>query len=230
MKEFLDNLYKQCAANENGVYALFDVFPALLSQKKFDVVNGLMKDLDLSRIDTSVMYAAINCTCSYIDQLPEYLPLYQRIREEFARRGEPSSRISSLFDRYKDGGDPARKYDPNAPPYVDQDIKSAQRLDDKIAWAESIGDKDLVNYLTFYKAGRLRHDERENKFRNLQKLLGDEEIRRRSIKSLREMADLLEKNSGSWPGIYYCDLPEDPLLKKTFIDGLEVIISYPWPG
>ena len=230
MKEFLDNLYKQCAANDNGVFALFDALPSLLGDLKFDAVNGIMKDIDLSRVDTGVMYALINSTCSYIDQLSEYLPLYQRIREEFARRGESSKHISDLFDKYKDGGDPARKYDPNAPPYVHTDIKDAQKLDDKIAWAESIGDEDLVDYLTFYKAGNLRQDEREKKFRNLRALLGEEEIRARTIKSLREMADLLENNTSCWPGIYYCDLPEDPLLKKTFIDGLEVVISYPWPG
>jgi hypothetical protein len=47
---------------------------------------------------------------------------------------------------------------------------------------------------------------------------------------LKDMANLLEKSTSCWPGIYYCNLPDDPLLKETFIDGIEVVISYPWPG
>jgi hypothetical protein len=42
------------------------------------------------------------------------------------------------------------------------------------------------------------------------------------------MANLLEKTTGCWPGIYYAELPKD--LNSDMLAKLEVILSYPWPG
>lgn len=228
MKEFLDTLYKVCSQGKEGMHELFDVIPALAGQRKFQTINQLMVDIDLTRIDTGTMYGLIHLTSDYINQLSHYRETYQKIREEFARRGETSAKISRLFDRYKDGSD--RLFDPNAPPYKSPDEKFEDKLAAKITWAKEIGDKDLEDMLTFYQAERLHREERDRKFRQARIAMGDEEMRKRTIESLREVADLLEKSAGCWPGIYYCKLPEDPLLKRTFIDGIEVIISYPWPG
>jgi hypothetical protein len=230
LKEFLDFLYKQCASpNSDGVDAIWDVIPVLCSERKFGVVNQILIDMDLSRVHTSTMYSTIHVVSRYINQLLNYDSYYQRVREEFARRGEPSKRISNLFDKYKDGWQ-EQLYDPNAPPYKSPEERSKEKLDAKIEWANQIGDKELVDYLTYYKSNLIRLEEKDRKFRELRHLLGEDEIRKRAIKSLREMADVLEKSSGCWPGIYYADLPENPLLKKTFIDGIEVVISYPWPA
>jgi hypothetical protein len=231
VKEFLDNLYKACASSRaDGVDQLFDVIPALLGERKFAVVDSILRDMDLSRVHTSTMYSTVHLVCNYVDQLSEYKTFYQKSREEYARRGEPSERISKLFDKYENGGDPKWKYDPNAPPYKSPDQKSDEKLDAAIARAHELGDKDTEDYLTYYKAEMLRYKDRDRKFREMQYTMGEEEMRKRTIKALRDMADLLDKSTGCWPGIYYCDLPEDPLLKKTFIDGIEVTISYPWPG
>lgn len=229
-KHFLDNLYKQCASSRaDGVDSLFDVIPSLLGQRKFEVVNNIMRDIDLSRVHTSTMYSLVHLVSSYIHQLPEYRPLWQRCREEFARRGEPSKRIEDLFGKYENGWED-RLFDPNAPEPKYYDPYSTEKLDNAIARATELGDKDIIDYLTYYKAERLRYHDKDRKYRDLAHTLGDEEMRKRCIKSLREMADLLEKTTSCFPGIYYCDLPEDPLLKKTFIDSIEVTISYPWPG
>ena len=230
MKEFLDNLYKQCVSSRaDGVDALFDVIPTLLGEKKFEVVNGILKDIDLSRVQGGTMYSLLHLVSNYREVLPEYKPYYQRVREDYARRGESSERIADLFDRYQND-DPKYKYDPNAPPNKGWREQQDDKLQAIINRARDIGDKDIVDYLTYYQADMETHKQRDRKFRELSHLLGEEELRKRCIKSLRETADLLEKSSGCWPGIYYCNLPEDPLLKKTFIDGIEVVISYPWPG
>jgi hypothetical protein len=230
VEKFLSNLYKQCAfSNGDGTYQLFDVIPTLLGQRKFEAVDGIMKDVDLSKIDTSTMYSLIHLTASYIHQLPHYRPTYKRVREEFARRGESSQHINDLFDQYENGWKD-RLFNPDEPIHQSHTEKFEEKLRSKIVWAQQTGDKDLVDMLTFYQAERLRRDERDHKFREMRHLLGEDEVKRRAITSLRKMADLLEENSTGWPGIYYCDLPEDPLLKKTFIDGIEVVISYPWPG
>ena len=231
MKEFLDFLYKTCASSKaSGVDALFDVIPELLGERKFDAVNTILEEIDLTRVHTSTMYSLCNLTCSYIHQLPQFSNYLQLCREEFARRGEPSERISKLFDKYKDGGDPSRLYNPDAPPGKGYEEQRDDKLDNAISRAEIFGDKEIIDYLNYYKAEMLRYRERDEKYRKLERLLGEEELRKRCIASLREVADKLEKSTGCWPGIYYCDLPEDPLLKKTFIDSIEVTISYPWPG
>jgi hypothetical protein len=230
VKEFLDNLYKHCVSTrEDGVDQLFDVIPSLASEKKFEVLDSILADVDLSRININTMYALIHLTASYIHQLPHYRSTYKKVREEFARRGESSDHIEELFDKYENGWED-RLYDPNAPPYKSPDRRDAERLDAKIAWAKEIGDKELEDYLSFYKSSRVAWNERERKFRQLKQTMGDAEMRKRTIQALRDMADVLDKSTDCWPGIYYCDLPEDPLLNKTFIDGIEVIISYPWPG
>lgn len=229
MKEFLDNLYKQCVhSRRDGIDQLYDVVPILLEERKFDVLNGILIDMDLARVTTSVMYSLVHFTSDYINQLPHYREFYSRVREEFARRRRPEKEIKDLFDKYRDGGD--RLFDPNAPPYKSPDRRDSEKLDAKIAWARSIGDKDLENYLTWYKADRQNHIDKDNEFRHLMHTAGEEEMRKRTIKALRDMADLLDKSTSCWPGIYYCSLPDDPLMKKTFIDGINVVISYPWPG
>ena len=229
MKEFLDNLYKHCAANVNlGVDDLYDVMPKLLHERKFDVVDSILQDIDLERVNTGVVYTLIHLVSSYIHQLPHYRPVYQRAREACARAGKSSDEIAKLFDRYENGSD--RLFDPAVPERKSPEVQSEEKLTAAIARAKDLNDKDTLDFLTFYQSTLLREKEKRDKFFDLRNSLGEPELRRRAILSLREMADLLENNSGSWPGIYYCDLPEDPLLKETFIDGIEVVISYPWPG
>ena len=230
MKEFLDNLYKQCASSgADGIDEIFGVVGPLLGERKFEVVNGILKDMDLSRLHTSTMYSIIHMVSPYIHQLPNYRSAYQRCREEFARRGETSEHIEDLFDKYKDGWED-RLFDPNAPPYRDNDERADDKFNAAMAKAKHLGDKDVIDYLTYYQAYVTNGRDRDRKFRELRQVLGEEEMRKRCIQSLREVADKLESTTSGWPGIYYCDLPEDPLLKKTFIDGIEVVISYPWPG
>lgn len=231
MKEFLDNLYKACASSRaDGVDQLFDVIPALLGERKFAVVDSILRDMDLSRVHTSTMYSSVHLVCNYIDQLSEYKTFYQKCREEYARRGEPSERICKLFDKYKDGGDPKWKYDPSAPPGKGWEEQRDDKLSAALARAEKLGDKEILDYLTYYQAEMTRYRDRDRKYREMAHTMGEDELRKRTIKALRDMADLLDKSTGCWPGIYYCDLPDDPLLKKTFIDSIEVTISYPWPG
>lgn len=227
---FLDNLYKQCASSRSdGVDALFDVLGPLCAERKFEVVDKILETMDLSRCHTSTLYCTIHMVSSYIHQLPHYRPIYKAIREEFARRGEDSEHISDLFDKYENGWED-RLYDPNEPERKPYEPHSTEKLDFAIARATEIGDKDIIDYLNYYKAEQLRYKDRDRKYRELAHTLGDEEMRKRCIKALRDMANLLESTTSCFPGIYYCDLPEDPLLKKTFIDGIEVTISYPWPG
>ncbi len=229
MKEFIDNLYKQCASDRESyaIDATFDVFPKLFREHKFEVVDSILKNIDLSKLASGVMYTLVWATANYINALSEYQNFYLRVREEYARRGESSEKISKLFDSYKNGG--KNLYDPNKPKYISPDTRDELLLDEKIAWAAE-HDSDIEFYLKCYKSGQLSGEDRNKKFRQLRLTIGDEELRKRTVASLREMADLLEENANGWPGIYYCSLPKSNSLMKHTISSIEVIISYPWPG
>ena len=87
----------------------------------------------------------------------------------------------------------------------------------------------MVKYLGWYR-DRLWDDRcKKDDFRKAELEMGEEAMRKKTIASLRAVADLLENTSGCNPGIYHCELPEEPLLKNT-IDTIKVTLSYPWGG
>lgn len=73
----------------------------------------------------------------------------------------------------------------------------------------------------------MRSDKQQNFF-DLEEKLGKEGARKLVAQRLREAADLIEKEG--WPDIYGCDIPENGICKDNFIDRIEVVLSYPWPG
>lgn len=219
-----------CASSgADALDLLYNTIPPLLSQRNFGEIDLFLATLEMSQVDTSTIYSLVHLLSKYRQQLANWDKLYLQSREEFARRGKPADEITDLFDRYREI-EAKELFNPDAPPYKSPEQKLEDKLTSKIVWAQEIGDRDLEDLLTYYQASRQQYKEREEKFRHLRQLLGNEELRQRCIKSLREMANTLEEGTGNWPGIYYCDLPENPLLKKTYIDSIEVCISYPWPG
>jgi hypothetical protein len=230
VEEFLKTLYKICSVSRaDGLDLLFDIVPGLLKPTTFDEVDKLLVTIDLSRVTPSTMYALVNLTSDFRFQLPNWERYYQRCREEYARRGESEKHIQDLYDRYETP-DPKRLYNPNAIPQKTHEEKHEDVINAKIALAKQLGDKELENCLTYYQSMRQDSRDRERKFHQLRTMGSEELMREKCIKALRAMADKLEESTSCWPGIYYCNLPDDPLLKKTFIDGIEVVISYPWPG
>lgn len=174
------------------------------------------------------MYIAVSLASNYNKQISTYSDFYSRVREEYARRGEQEDRIKNLFDKLRDGGN--NPYDPNAPPYKSPEKIDQEKLSQKIDEVQLSGDPDLIKYMIYYRAHLEHEADARRKYSELRKSLGDEEVRKRAIEYLRKMADLLEKSAGSWPSIYYLELPEEPFLEKTFIDGIKVVVSYPWPS
>jgi hypothetical protein len=230
MEEFLKTLYKVCSTSTaDGLDLIFDTIPGLLEPEKFAELNKFLKVIDLSRVSVSCMLGLVNMTDNYRFQLSHWAEFYGRCREECARRGETDKHIKELFDQYLEVGQ-SRLYNPNAPPYISPEQKQDDLINNKIALAKATGDKELETLLTYYQGTRQDRKDRERKFRQLRRDCGDETLRIRCVAALREVADKLEQSAGGWPDIYYCNLPEDPLLSKTFIDGIEVVISYPWPG
>jgi len=228
MKEFFETVYKKSAhSRADAVDEVLDVICALAKRKDFASMNTLF-NIDLKRIDGGTMYSLVHFTSNYILMLPDYKKFYYRVREEAARRGYSEEKIKDLYDKLAEGGH--HLYDPETPEYIYPDRKNLLDLNQRIEEAEQSGDKQLAIWLSAYKSYSTSSKEREDEFHQMRNIMGEEELRKRTIKSLREMADKLEETASCWPGIYYAKLPDDPLLKGTFIDGIEVIISYPWPG
>jgi hypothetical protein len=222
-KEFLNNLYYQCLnLKEGGADQAYFFISKLLEQKNFSAINSLFSDLDLSLVDTGTMYMMINLTAPYRSKISTYQNFYLKIREEYARRGRSSQDISKLLDHFQEVKESSET------PYVSKEESGFNQLNFLIEKAELSNDKELVFWLQLCKSQKLAHANKEDKFRNLVQTLGHDELRKRTIDSLRHMANLLEKTTGCWPGIYYAELPKD--LNSDMLAKLEVILSYPWPG
>ncbi len=229
MKDFLETVYKKCASSRAcAIDEVLDTIGFLSGKKDFEKMNSIFLEVDLSKLDGGTMYSLCNFTSNYINVLPDYKTFVRRCREECARRGYTEKRIDNLYGKLENGG--LHIYNPDDPPYVDPDTRDLAALDARIAEADAAGDKRLAIWLSAFKSYSTGHKERESKFHKLRHQLGDEELRKRTIKALRDMAELLESTSGCWPGIFYADLPDIHDLKSKTIDGLEVIVSYPWGG
>lgn len=237
VEEFLPTLYKLCSLEytDRAIDELWDVISDLAKEKRFSEINKFISIVDLSKITTGVSYSIIHIISYYYKVLPNYDDFYIRVRQDFARRNKSEQEIEKSFAKFKSGRNWGDVYDPEKPeqanvhPYE----RYENELDEKIELAKASGDAKTVDYLTWYKSVDMSRKSREEEFRQLNIELGDEELRKRTIQSLRGVADLLEKSTGSWPGIYYCKLSKWAKSRdkdRDIMDSIEVVLSYPWGG
>lgn len=90
-------------------------------------------------------------------------------------------------------------------------------------------DRDLFEILSDYRQILIGNQERVKRFRHLKRFLGNSDLKKYVISSLRSMADELENEP--MLGIYFAELPKkEPPAKGNTMDYIEVSISYPWGG
>lgn len=90
-------------------------------------------------------------------------------------------------------------------------------------------DEEILKLLNSYKNTVIFGEERNKKFNHLRNFLGDDDLKLYIIKSLRSMADELEKQGNL--DIVFAELPKrEPPAKGSTMDYIEVMISYPWGG
>jgi hypothetical protein len=87
-------------------------------------------------------------------------------------------------------------------------------------------DDGVLKYLKYYREHLERFAEKNEKSKDVTCLDWDK-ARQIAIKSLRAMADKLEKTPGL--GIFYIEMPGDPPA-EDLMDSITVTVSYPWPG
>jgi len=90
-------------------------------------------------------------------------------------------------------------------------------------------DEELLKILNSYRNDLIYKEDRNKKFRNLNLFLGDIDLKLYVIKSLRSMADELEKKDRLY--VMFAELPErEPPAKGSTMDYIEVMVSYLWGG
>jgi hypothetical protein len=184
---------------------MFDDFPII--ERHFNSVNEILDELDVTKLNSQLLYNIVWFTSNYINQLSNYRSFYKKVIAEAERRGYSEKKIVSLFENLENGGNCL--YDPSAQKYKSPNEVEKEKLDNKIAWAKEFGDKDLLNYLIYYRDTRRRYEADEDKYHKMRNLLGDEEIRKRSIVALRALADKIESEGPHF--IISADLPVVPI-------------------
>jgi hypothetical protein len=103
------------------------------------------------------------------------------------------------------------------------------QLMEKIKELKDSTDKDLIFFLNCYKIMLDKHEELRITWRKIAIEKGHEYVKQLAIKSLRDMADQLEKNAQLL--ISHVEFPHnDPPASKDIMDKITVEVSYPWGG
>ena len=81
---------------------MFDDFPII--ERHFDIVDEILDELDLTKINSQLLYNIVWFTSNYINQLKNYRRYYKKVVAEAARRGYSEKKIVDLFEKLEDGG------------------------------------------------------------------------------------------------------------------------------
>lgn len=221
---FLDRLYDiMQVSRSDAIDEVYHVIPDLVIARKFDQVNSILENMDVTKVNTSIMYSMLHLVSRYVNQLPYYNKFWQKVWDHFmflVENPKPDAkpadiytveRVEKLVGKYKNGPSFGPIYNPEED---DKPRKSHTEIFDekliaKIAWAKEIGDKDLEDMLTYYKLTRDRKDTEDREYRRLSSRLGDKELTRQACEALRAMADYLEKSGPHF--MIHCQLPNMPI-------------------
>lgn len=80
---------------------MFSNVDELLREGKFDDVNDLIKDIDLSRLSTTSIVGLLGITLPAYDKLLYRATLANDAETEFRKRGESEVRIKNLLKRLR---------------------------------------------------------------------------------------------------------------------------------
>lgn len=237
----LENIYDMCKVSRaDAIDELYCTIPEMISARQFSVVDKLLVDMDVKRLHNSILYCVVNMTSRYVDYLPHYKEFWRRVYDEFCRRrNEPEAdkdqvrtpeQIESLLGRFKDGPGPhCQKYNPDDDNrvYKSHEEKWTEKIEDKMTWALSIGDKDLADMLKYYKLERERNQKPQNEYHRLRARIGEKEFSRRTAEALRAMADKIEQNGPHF--IIGADIPGLPIFSgkdhvEKYVSHIEVTI------
>lgn len=221
-EHILENLYDLSSYSRGAaVDELYDIIPLWKDSHEFDKMNSFLEQIDLSKFNRSLMYSTVHLVCNYINYLPYYPTFWQKVYDEFIKRStapdaskedaRTPEQIDDLLNRWKDGPGMHEKYDHTKPRPENKspEQEHTKKILEKIEWAKAHGDKDLENMLTWYNEMRMKGQEEDRVFRNLQSRYGDKEVNKMAATALRAMADRLENPGAGF--MTHCVIPTVPI-------------------
>lgn len=223
-----DKIISDIYAITNGEDAceyMYGDFPII--SKHLTVVNQILAEIDLSKVDHQFLYILLLFTSNYINELSNYRSFYYRVVGEAIRLGFSEKRINNLYGKYKLGMKPY--YNPNAIPYKSPDERAEEKLQSKIDWALT-NDKDLYYILIDFKNNKDYYNGSKRKYELMHSLFEEAQIKEKTVEALRAMADRIE--SGHML-LVHADLPQLPIFsgEDDFHSSIDAkIISGPMGG
>lgn len=106
-KDFLAQLYGLFAADKRtaGLDLIFDTFDSWLEEGKFDLMNEVHDQVDLTKIPTSAMVSLLVQTFKYDMKVSNHAALVIRIETYLRDSGESEKRIEGLLSGLRTCGD-----------------------------------------------------------------------------------------------------------------------------
>lgn len=104
---FLNKVYSlvepETKSNARALDVVFDVFWNLYS--RWDIMNDIMGQVDVNRLNESLMVGFMVQTFKYIKQVPNHLVFLDKAVVRMRELGVEEDRIHELVDRYRETGD-----------------------------------------------------------------------------------------------------------------------------
>jgi len=221
-EKVLEDIYTNSAVGEEeSIEYLLKDFPYI--PKNLHLIDEILYDIDCSKLNGQMLYQLVFVMSPYFNHLKNYSYFYNNIVTEAKSRGYSDTRIHRLFSKYEKGSDAL--WDPEYKrPKTYQEI-DAEKLEQKIAWAKEIKDKDLENILTSYKEEKDRDSYDRAQSHAEEVLYGDVEYIKKIAMTLREMAAKLESSGPHH--LIYAKLPKLPLFGPDyeFFESADLYIS-----
>ncbi len=105
--QFLNRVYSlvedESKPNAAGLDVVFDVFWQLYN--KWDIMNDIMGQVDVNRLNETLMVGFMVQTFKYIKVVPNHLTFCDKAAVRMKELGLDDKRIHDLVDRYRETGD-----------------------------------------------------------------------------------------------------------------------------
>lgn len=214
-ENFLEILYKGDYKSDQQDIKICSIME-FLSEKNFKQIDDILIEINLNRLSTSIMYGIINTVSRYINHLQNYKWFWNQVKNEFVKRKNPD--IDELLSPFENGWKD-HNYDPSKEDVVKKSLEEIyqEKLNNKIVWAQEIGDEELKNMLSLYQNRLIRDNEKRENYNNINMRYGEKELNKKVAEALRAMANKLEE-----PGMHFmvhCSLPNLPIFSgKDYVE------------
>lgn len=91
--KFYDKIYG--LGKTDAIDVIFDVFHNLWN--RYDIMNDILEKADTSKMSGGVMCSFLTNTFKYSEQVPNHKVFFQKVHDEYVKRGETPERIKRIL-------------------------------------------------------------------------------------------------------------------------------------